>query len=317
MHARRRLKLVTKQGLTLIEVIVVIAVISVLTVLILSAVQSAREASRRLSCASNLKQLGLAISSYETLHKVYPQGTNGNMYSAQLMVLPFLEQTNLYSSFNFSAADMLGGFGRGKVNFTAGSAMLATFCCPSDPDSLTSPTTNYAWNGGLGNQDMLNDFVGTFSTKSTVKFRYIRTSDITDGLSHTVAAAEWKIGRIGSTDDSSIVFKIDAQQDERYELFVQRCQKATRQTAQFGAWKKNAFWSFGNYGETILNFNSPPNSLSCFYPASLSLGEWPASSYHSSGVNTLFHDNHVNFTGTSVNPKTWHSLSTKAGNDNL
>ena len=88
-------------GFTLIEVLVVIFVISLLAALLVPAVQYAREASRRLSCANNLKQLGLALSSYEAAYHVYPQGANGGAYSADIMILPFLEQAVLYHSINF------------------------------------------------------------------------------------------------------------------------------------------------------------------------------------------------------------------------
>ena len=88
-------------GFTLIEVIVVMFVISLLAALLIPAVQYARETSRRLSCANNLKQLGLALSSYEASYRVYPQGANGGVYSADIMILPFLEQTVLYNSINF------------------------------------------------------------------------------------------------------------------------------------------------------------------------------------------------------------------------
>src|SRR5258707_449644 len=110
MVAKRGTTLVARRGVTLIEAVVVVAVLLILAALVLSAAQAARGASRKLSCASNLKQLGLALNNYETMHKVYPQGMNGGLYSGHVMLLPFMEQTSLYHSINFTGADWSGGF---------------------------------------------------------------------------------------------------------------------------------------------------------------------------------------------------------------
>ncbi len=112
-----------ERGFTLIELLVVIAIIAVLIALLLPAVQSAREAARRIQCTNNLKQIGLAFANYESTNLMCPLGGmtlgsvaiprtrvihgragagGNNGLSWVALILPFLEQSPIYSSINFS-----------------------------------------------------------------------------------------------------------------------------------------------------------------------------------------------------------------------
>ncbi len=89
-----------KPAFTLVELLVVIAIIGVLVALLLPAVQAAREAARRMSCQSNLRQIGIACQSYESSYRTLPPaliyyGKNdrrNSSWSAQARLLPFLEE---------------------------------------------------------------------------------------------------------------------------------------------------------------------------------------------------------------------------------
>src|SRR5437899_3556417 len=96
LHRRAR-------GFTLIELLVVITIIGVLVSLLLPAVQSAREAARRMQCVNNLKQIGLALHNYFESRNTLPGADmvfNTTELSALSQVLPFLEQSSVYNSIN-------------------------------------------------------------------------------------------------------------------------------------------------------------------------------------------------------------------------
>jgi prepilin-type N-terminal cleavage/methylation domain-containing protein len=137
-----------RRGFTLIELLVVIAIIAVLIALLLPAVQSAREAARRIQCVNNLKQIGLALHNYHTGNDTFPLGASLNMYytfayyakqnwSAQALMLPQLEQLPVYNSINFYFGVDTAGTGSNSslVNSTAMYTKVAAFLCPSDPAS--------------------------------------------------------------------------------------------------------------------------------------------------------------------------------------
>ena len=107
-----------RRAFTLIELLVVIAIIAILIALLLPAVQQAREAARRTQCKNNLKQMGLALHNYHDTFQVFPYGEMNGIgqspaagtkrnQNGLVMLLPYIEQANLYSTLDFS-----GSFGK-------------------------------------------------------------------------------------------------------------------------------------------------------------------------------------------------------------
>lgn len=130
-HIRRR------TGFTLIELLVVIAIIAILIALLLPAVQQAREAARRSQCKNNLKQIGLALATYEGTHKLYPIGNrNGGPVggwgqSFWVGLLPFLDQDALYKKWDHSVVN--SGYDS-PANRTVVNGVVFPFAwCPSSP----------------------------------------------------------------------------------------------------------------------------------------------------------------------------------------
>ncbi len=127
-----------RRGFTLIELLVVIAIIAVLISLLLPAVQSAREAARRAQCTNNLKQLGLAIHNYIDRTNLFVPGMSAQppgdgwawdaKVSWRVMILPELEQTSIYNSWNLMLAEDTAGAAWGTVWYT----VISVFQCPSD-----------------------------------------------------------------------------------------------------------------------------------------------------------------------------------------
>jgi len=123
---------------TLVELLVVIAIIGVLVALLLPAVQSAREAGRRIQCQNHLKQLALAISNYADSLQNYPasgivnaslpsyDSKTGSMLSWTTLILPYFEQKNLHDQFNFNVSV----FAQASTNPQA--VQPPGLLCPSD-----------------------------------------------------------------------------------------------------------------------------------------------------------------------------------------
>lgn len=143
-----------RRGITLIELLVTISIIAILISLLLPAVQSARESARRAQCASHLKNLGLAISSFATAHQGFPRvvtslnpgvsNTNVSPYSMHCQLLPYLEATSLFNAINLGL-DFALDASFPSANSTVSKSGLVVFLCPSDPYALAG-TLSYRAN---------------------------------------------------------------------------------------------------------------------------------------------------------------------------
>lgn len=139
MEARSR-----QRAFTLIELLVVIAIIAVLVALLLPAVQQAREAARKSQCKNNLKQLGLAHHTYHEAFKVFSPGLiQATGWGWGAMILPYMDQANLYNQLNFNAVmDVQSAAGLAAVR-----TVLPALLCPTDANQKPSTSQSYGSNG--------------------------------------------------------------------------------------------------------------------------------------------------------------------------
>lgn len=126
---------------TLVELLVVISVIGVLVGLLLPAVQSAREAARRVQCANHLKQVGLGFHSYHSSFQKFPFGGAGVASTTSVPIrkmwrpswgtalLPYIEQSALYEKLDMDVPYL------DAINHAGGAEIVATYLCPSAPKS--------------------------------------------------------------------------------------------------------------------------------------------------------------------------------------
>jgi prepilin-type N-terminal cleavage/methylation domain-containing protein len=152
----RRRAFPSQLGFTLVELLVVIAIIGVLVALLLPAVQSAREAARRMQCTNNLKQQGLALHNFHDTNKAFPAadqelGTAPSLTpkwtcSWMTHILPYIEQQAVFQNYRFDKT-----WDDAQTNAAVGGPIrtkIKSFMCPSAPAQNTRP-----FNSDRGNTD--------------------------------------------------------------------------------------------------------------------------------------------------------------------
>ena len=196
-------------GFTLVELLVVIAIVATLIGLLLPAVQSAREVARRTSCQNNLRQLALALTTYESAYKKFPpslawtgtSATNDSanaVWSAQARLMPFMEEMTIGTEIGrqlavpYSAAKLADGALISGIRIPA-------LICPSESNTqarLKSDGTpeyaplNYAIN--LGTWHVFTPPRGPGGDGAFFPNSSLKAGQFSDGLSKTIALAEVK-----------------------------------------------------------------------------------------------------------------------------
>jgi prepilin-type N-terminal cleavage/methylation domain-containing protein/prepilin-type processing-associated H-X9-DG protein len=306
-----------RAGFTLVELLVVIAIIGVLVAMLLPAVQAAREAVRRSSCANNLRQVGIALQNYESTFHSLPSGyisqfkadgsDTGPGWGWGAFLLNHLEETSLSGLLRFDRPI------EDSTNTQVRTMSVAVYLCPSDtvaqvwtargdvslvdqqiitvsqigalPKICDVAAANYV--GMFGNKEPGIDGPGLFFRNSHVRLR-----EILDGTSNTITAGERSHLLGEATWVGSVTGALLAPGPE--------------DTDGIGSFEveHSSVMVLGAAGE---NFSpgDPNGEPDMFY------------SLHPGGVHFVFADAHVAFLSTQMDAKVFEALSTRAGGETV
>jgi prepilin-type N-terminal cleavage/methylation domain-containing protein/prepilin-type processing-associated H-X9-DG protein len=343
-----------KRGFTLIELLVVIAIIAVLIALLLPAVQAAREAARRAQCTNNLKQIGLAIHNYIDRCNLFVPGisaqTPGDSWawdaglSWRAMILPELEQTNIYNSFNM----MLKEDTAGAAWATGWYTRIGAFACPSDgqntgftpygPTGTYSvmtpppnpsggatgvPTTNY--NMSFGDNYAVLPLSGANPWETGPPFTVGIPRRGFDGFWGTSNMSSYGLGGLSIVDNGQMRGFSDYRTTGTAS--VASVTDGFSNTLLVG--EVLPFQDANNemYGHTGIGSGTTlPINFFTGAPGPVSYGTttWSSrfsyatrgfKSQHPGGANFLLADGHVQFLKASINPATYNALGSRAGGE--
>lgn len=205
-----RSRVADRRAFTLVELLVVIAIIAILVALLMPAIQAAREAARRVQCANNIRQVGLAVINYESAHTVFPRAgivdsansdycrnprycfdsRSGKMFSWIVQILPQLEEVSLYRQFDLNRSVL------DQPNEPQATE-LGILLCPSDLGRGQSFVHQGLTHGKRFAKGNYAAYVSPFHVENNPAFpgalvgnRDQSSKHVTDGLSKTILLAE-------------------------------------------------------------------------------------------------------------------------------
>lgn len=308
-----------RRGFTLLELLIVIAIISILAALLLPAVQAAREAGRRMSCANNLKNLGLASHQYHENHRTFPPGAVGPLtplfpqyaglkqHGLGTYLLPYLEQQPLASQYRWDVSWFdppnqpvvtrqleIWQCPSAQADRSMDGLLLTVTPPPQQPFVGTAACGDYAGMGvvdaGLAEKGLIDPSNGPRDERGHYEGIFPvnamrRIADILDGTSHTILIAEC------------------AGRPQKWQ--------GRRQAAN--VWLSGGPWSSRNL---LWCRGAAPDGTTFFGTCAINCtNDREVYSFHPQGANAVFADGSVHFLSASTDIRVFASLVTRAGGE--
>lgn len=320
---------------TLVELLAVIAIIGLLIALLLPAVQSARESARRVQCQNNLKQWGLALASYESSMQTFPpaadvriplagnvgatlhcqvaatataSGTTCRGVGMAILILPFVEQQPLYSTFEarggFTAAWALAS------GWPPAGAAIPMYRCPSEAiwASVANKLDYFGVSGGGDTSQRAGHAYGDFFDNGLfLENRPLTAAHVRDGTSNTLAVGEGKPAHTGYWSATS-AFTPEGT-PSLWSRGASECSVPTGCPAKMTR----------GFRHTKQPLNSPDHRLNPPFSKSFTVpNEFPFGSSHAGGgAGFVFADGHTAFLTDTIDMAVYRALSTRAGREGI
>lgn len=336
-----------RRAFSLVELLVVIAIIATLVGLLLPAVQGAREAARRMSCSSNLKQVALAVLSYESSKgrlppsMIHRPGTvfanNNGSWGVHGRILSFIEESGAAVRINLEEA-----FDQGS-NAASGvpTVRIPVFLCPSEANNqvrtkggipFSHPHT-YGFNAGTW--FVYDPATGAGGDGVFFPNSHLRLGKVRDGLSKTLCAAEVKAFTpyLRNTADPGGTYPATTPPATASAVAVLAAGGDAKLGPETNSCTGHTEWPDGRVHHTGFTATFPPNTRVPFVKDGReydidynsrqegnsdtikTFAAITARSYHPGVVNVAHLDGSVHTVAESIDLTVWRSLSTRAGGD--